>query len=828
MALDLQPVAPQLDLQPAASKLDLQPLPTSPVTDLQSSPKLDLQPVTSKLDLQPAGPKPDKSFKGFVHAVGEDLGNIGKGIMDTVKLPGKVLFGESGMNKEQLESGATGVATLALGGAPTKLAAGKILPKVEEGAVAAEKATPPVVHNVADDLFQNANMKTKDEIEMSQKLKTIQGIPPATFEKLQAYEESGKKLPLTPEEQQIYDTHFEPIARESKEHVEYLKSKGNNDYELGDENYTPRQVKGSGSPTDRILDRGEATKATKGKSISTFASATKGRSFFAVDTPAGRQVVYADKDGQIFPATIEEGKERVPIGFIDKGEKASAGGTAEILGKPTTLQTAKIPEIEAATKGGIEYHKNLLGTRVTNLMQLRRARRNTEMIERWKGDPEFAEQVRWKGASETPQDFRYVNGLPREFEGAKFSPALAEQLEDFLPRVKNDDALSKVEKVGRLTRASIFFWPITHMGNITYQYGMSKGLAGLANPLKLPSTVKNLASGFRAVATQNKEYMKYLGEGASLPYANEVAKQFPDELMRAMQGEVSRNPTGMQAIAKAFGYGNPVQMVKNIYAASNKALWSYGDALAIARIKDLEATGLSTKEAIKEAETVMPSYRVPSRVAGQRWLSQGLQNPLTAEFGRYQYNVLRSFAETWNKIKDPATRAKGLDQAAFVAFMAAVGYPLLDKLAQKVTSNPNAEFKKSGAGKVLQNALDVPEGKKNVRQAIMSSASPGMLTAPVEALMNTNLYTGGKIYNDQDLQQGHLGRVGSDLAGFAAGQVGPVQQGMNAAAGKSDAERFLEGLFMIQNPTPAQVNARQKAQNFLLKQQGRDVNKRGF
>lgn len=817
MALDLQLAAPQLDLQPAAPKLDLQPVPLSPQTDLEPTKKLDLQPVGSTL-------KPDKSFKGFVHAVGEDLGSIGKGIMDTVKLPGAILHGETKGSTEQYESGARDVAAMAISGPPVKLLAEKALPKV---AAAEEKAAgaPPVVEHTADDLFQNSNKNTADKIEMTQRLNQIQGVPEATFEKLQRYEESGKKLPLTPEEQAVYDQHFEPIARESKEHVEYLKSKGADT--LDAEDYTPRQVKGSGSPTDKIIDPNAKPPNVKGKSISTFASATKGRSFFAVETPEGRKVVYVDADGQIFNAERQpHPSNNPPIGFVEKGTKPGAGVDAEIMGKPTPLQTAKIPEIEAATKGGIEYHKNLLATRVTNLMQLRRARRNVEMIDKWKQDPEFNEHVAWKGSEETPQNFRSVDNLPREFEGAKFSPELAEQLEDFLPRIKNDDALSKVEKLGRFTRASIFFWPVTHMANISYQYGMSKGLAGLAT--KLPSTVKNIAAGFRAVVTQNKEYMKYLGEGASLPYANEVARQFPDELRRAMTGELTRNPQGMARIAQAFGYGNPIEMVKNIYKLSNKALWSYGDAMAIARIKDLEKTGLSTKEAIKEAERVMPSYRVPSRVAGQRWLSQGLQNPLTAEFGRYQYNILNSFAEVWGKIKDPATRAKGLDQAAFVAFMAAVGYPLLDKLAQKVTSNPNAEFKKSGAGKVLQNALDVPGGKKNVRQAVMSSASPGMLTAPLEGLMNTNLYTGGKIYNDRDLQQGNLGRVGADLAGFAAGQVGPLQSAQAAAAGKSDADRFLESLFMIQNPTPAQTNARLKAQGYAAKQQGRDANKRGF
>lgn len=784
---------------------------------------LSNDPLPPKTDAEPG--KPDKSFKGFVHALGEDLGNIGRGIKETVELPGAILHGEVQGNKEQLESGARDVAGMAISGPPAKLLAEKALPKAAEEKVTS--TTPPVVHNTADDLFQNANMKTKDEIEMSQKLKTIQNIPEQTFEKLQAYEESGKKLPLTPDEQKLYDTHFEPIARESKEHVEYLKSKGAEDYALQVDDYTPRVVKGAGTPLDTITGEKAAPKNTKGKSISTFASSTKNRNLFAIETPeGGRQIVHVDKEGKVFPAAIKEGEERVPIGFVED-KKPAAGVDAEILGKKVQLQTAKIPEIESATKGAIQYHKNLLGTRVTNLMQLRRARRNVEMIDRWKADPEFREHVRWKGSDEeTPKDFRYVNGLPKEFEGAKFSPHMAEQLEDFLPRIKNADALSKIEKVGRFTRASIFFWPITHMANITYQYGMSKGLAGIAG--KLPSTVKNLAAGFRAVATQNKEYQRYLAEGASLPYASEVAKKFPDELRRAMGVQLQQNPVEMSRIAKLFGYVNPAEMIKKIYATSNKALWSYGDALAIARIKDLEKTGLSTKEAIKEAERVMPSYRVPSRVAGQRWLSQGIQNPLTAEFGRYQYNVLNSFAEVWNKIKDPATRAKGLDQAAFVAFMAAVGYPLLDKVAQQVTSNPNAEFKKSGAGKVLQNALDVPEGKKNVRQAIMSSASPGMLTAPAEALLNTNLYTGGKIYNDQDLQQGKLGRVGSDLAGFAAGQVGPLQSAQAMANGKSDAARFLEGLMMIQNPTPAQVQAREKAKKYLAHQQQHDANKRGF
>ena len=144
-------------------------------------------------------------------------------------------------------------------------------------------------------------------------------------------------------------------------------------------------------------------------------------------------------------------------------------------------------------------------------------------------------------------------------------------------------------------------------------------------------------------------------------------------------------------------------------------------------------------------------------------------------------------------------RLHGLDQAAFVGMMMAVGYPLLDQLAKQIAGNQQATFERSGDAKVVQNFEDYLHGKKNLRQVFMSTFSPGMLTAPLELGFNTNFYTGGHIFKDKDLIHGRLLPVAKDIGKFGISQIAPAQNVLQNAEGE-DTDRQLENQFMIDVP----------------------------
>jgi len=752
----------------------------------------------------------------YVSFDAKKIGNVSKATLDTLH----DIYKETGVPPDQVFQDAKDHPEVA-----ADIAAGRVPGAYEslKEPVAEGKVEPKSVGDVSDELFRNANARTADKVELIQRLKSIQDVPEETFEKLQRYEQTPDKVALLPEEKELYDRVFAPIKEESNNLAKYIVEHGGEDIVLENEGYTPRQVKGGGGALDRLENPEVSDIKTKGKSLSTFASSAQNREFFGIDTPDGRKIVSVDKDGNIFDVGPKADE---PVGkLID--ENATAGSKVELLnhqGADLSLSHATIDEIEGASGGKIQYHKNLLGTRMTNLMELRNAARNIEMIEGWKKDPAMSDAVVWpKEEVKIPRGFVQISAssLPKEFHGAFFEPHIAEALEDFLPQIKDDTALNKIEKVGMFTRAAMFFNPIKHMANVTFQYLMSKGLAGTA--FHIPSTMENLHDAFNEVVNQGPQYQEMLRSGASLPYSKQIAAQFPDELQRAMGAAVDANPEMMSSISKLFGYANPINWVKAVYGVSSKVLWSYGDMLTMARINDLKDKGLSNEEAIREAERVMPDYRVPTRVAGSRVAAQALQSPMSAEFGRYQYNRLRSFGEVigdiFGKGNDIATRAHGVDQAMFVAVMMSIGYPLLDKLAQTITSNNQASIERSGDAKLVQNMIDWGHGKKDVHQVLMSTFSPGFIEPPLEMATNTNFYTGQHIVPENDLRQLNLKHIGYDMGAFALGQISPANEAMKGLEGKSDLEHFVEGQLMINNPTPQQLRGQNIRNKLATKEQ---------
>jgi hypothetical protein len=306
---------------------------------------------------------------------------------------------------------------------------------------------------------------------------------------------------------------------------------------------------------------------------------------------------------------------------------------------------------------------------------------------------------------------------------------------------------------------------------------------------------------------------------------------FNSELQRVMGADAQTHPGAFKEIANIFGYKKVEDMVQAVYRTSNKALWSYSDALSLTRIMELEASGLSRSQAIEKMEKVMPNYRVPTRVAGQRALSTTLQNPMFSYFGRYQYNRLKAYAniakDLAGKEKDTKTRAEALDKLAMLGFLATVYYPVMDQVYRKITGNQDASVTRPGMLAVPQAGEDIASGKKTYGQAAQTLVSPGILEAPLEMAMDKDFYTGKDIVDRQDLSEGNFGRAGYDFGKYALSKFSPAAD-VQGLMGKKDLPEFLGKQIGVNLPTDEELASIEKAKKYSRQQQKSDAKKRGF
>jgi len=675
-----------------------------------------------------------------------------------------------------------------------------------------------------DQLFQLESNRVADKLDVMKAVKKAPDVPPATWEKLYHHEENPEGVALTPEEKAVYDQHVAPLKAESDKLSQELEGFGY-DIPKDSKGYTPRYVAGKTRSFGEVLDqwkRGVESKFQGGsaaRSMRQTVDAQKSRRFYMAVSPDGEKVVvHVGKDGAVKgfdgsgdPATPDFAK-------FKPGQKLAAGAKVRVPSEGQTwrLEQATTKEIEdvAATR----YHKNVLANRLDNIAKLRSAVRNAKFIQAMKESPEWPNvAVKTSETLEAPTTNGRAWRVPKtpQFQGYYMEPTLADALDDAAGRTRDLDGIQNgLDKMGNMVKGSIFWNPIPHMRNVANHYFVEKGLVGTAT--SIPSTAKGLLRAARAVMTQNEDYMRSLRAGASLPYARYITADLHKALTTKLGEDVAANPKEWGRIAQIAGYANPVEMVKAIYKTSNKALWSFGDILSIARQSELAEKGVPFAQAIKQTEEHMPNYRVPGQVLGSRLMSQVLTSPVATMFGRYQYNRLASYMNmAKTMVADPSikNKAEALDKLAMLGVMLTLYYPALDKAWQAVTGNQNAKVTRPGAASVPQAAMDVASGEKGPAQGMQSVFSPGVVEAPIELYHGRYLWSGQPVAYPENLTDGHPDQFARDLGSWIGSKISPVGQAQRIVEGGQSAEQFALSQIGVSTPTDQQMANKAKYGN---------------
>jgi hypothetical protein len=420
---------------------------------------------------------------------------------------------------------------------------------------------------------------------------------------------------------------------------------------------------------------------------------------------------------------------------------------------------ATMDEIEANTD--IRYYRNPLINTIDEALKLRRVERNVQLLDhikkQMKGEG-MAFHYEWKaktsgggrqifgpGQSKIPEGFETVPNVP-QLEGWAFHPEVAEVFRDYYPG-KGTDLDNALGKLNRMMIGTLFITPIPHILNVGAHAWTGRGWDWLDIPgmrTDLAAIPRAYARGFTTgleaihqVWTKGEKYRDLLREGTGFMYGDTQVRNFLNVMLEKAGHEIVDNPDTFKSFSDAmglkdFGIHNAVALRNLIYGASNRSMWLVNDMFLMQRVLELQKKGMDVREAIYEAEKDIPNYRVPSRIMGNRGLSEVLRSRNFLVFGRYKYGQWKAlsgmFKDLVGKDASPEERLDALGKFLVTGLTMAAIFPAMDTMLQKVTNNKDARVRRPGPFAILDAFAEYGSGHKDWATAASSmvSEAPGI------------------------------------------------------------------------------------------------------
>ena len=587
-------------------------------------------------------------------------------------------------------------------------------------------------------------------------------------------------LDLNPKRQTWMQDVGLPIEKQNAEFYKELTDGG-----VPIEDYVSRSVKDKGGMLDRIA-QGIKSVGSKG-TLSKNAPQTKARTYMAIENANGDRHVVSVKGGQV---TVWNDGTPENIGTVDKSDGAQPFIDKD--GNEWKLKQATTKEIERDTD--TEYYHSYFASLLSANIQLSSAVRALRFLNEYKASPEFA-QTAWKGTPNYTEGRPEAQNLPPkgwqptklpQFAGYYFEPRTAEVLDEYADKLRGGQ-FGALNDVSRFLRAAYLLNPLVHPANVAASWAYEKGLSGFA-PWNVVTLYKTGTKAVRAVLSQNQDFLDALEAGGALQSHREdlrdIHKLFFDRLADGLDKKEPR----ILKVAQALGIdkGNLLNL---LHKPSSIAAWDSSDVLYLQAAYQYQAehSGVSLKDALKEAGRIIPEYRLPTRIADSRTLSKVMGNPLISWFGSYHYGLLKSFAEAGKSAlgaQEPAPGrtkaeevAKGWDRLAMLGLISFVLYPyIFDKAAKLATGDDHARMRRPGAAGYVDAAVQVAQGKQSASSAAQKVVTPSPLTkGAVELGFNRELYSGREIYDPTADWQTQTQQIGRYLLGDF-GQYGQYER----------------------------------------------------
>jgi hypothetical protein len=546
----------------------------------------------------------------------------------------------------------------------------------------------PLVQGVSDDLFKLRQNTVADRAEISNYLDKMpeQFRTPEVQERWYHAMENPKAMEkMAPEERQAFTQFVEPMRKELSDLYAKVKQYG---YPVEDDTYVHRVVKGHAPTYDSMS--GDAYNPIVGtKSLPQSTSALKGRKFFALEDAQGvRHVVSQGGDGV---RVWNDGKPtKLNVDELTPGAQVEAGG------KRWTAKQATTQEIEGNTP--VKYYKNATVNTADALSRMRQVSRNIDYLEELKKSPKFLNYARRVDGNSPPPRGWKESKLP-QLRGWVLEPKLRAAFDDFYkPGV---EGLEGLRKINQFATASIFWQPLPHIENVAAHWFVGRGWDWI-KPRPIRHFANDAGRAIRAVVTQNEDYQKLLRQGSGLVYGGIKNGDFYQAMAKRFGMEIEKDQERWGALRKVPGFDQIADKTAWWYKQVNKVLWQTGDMFMAHRVFELERKGMSTAEAIKEAEKHIPNYRIPTEVVGSRTFSNIMQEPALTIFSRYHYGMWKSYTNMLGDLAKGTGKEKleSIGNLAALGFLMYMVYPAIDYAIQKITGDSSAKKLRRGAASV--------------------------------------------------------------------------------------------------------------------------------
>ena len=519
------------------------------------------------------------------------------------------------------------------------------------------------------------------------------------------------------------------------------------------------------------------------KSLKTNAAALKQRNYYVAEGPAGNREVISKADGGYTLWKNHQGQ------FVAEPDiPIKPKETLSIGGQDHTIKEATTREIEAhanfSTGEAAKYYHNPVLSAMDELLSLREMQRHLQFMDSLKTNGKFLRYAT------TNRQFAELNGWKK----TTLPGFDTFYMDDPLRRVFNDyhhtgfgdnEALAHLRNFSQQVTKTMFWNPIPHAANVFWHWWVGRGWDWMPGTGGYRSLLKHTTESMKSVMSQD-DFAKQLNKsGAAMMYSRLLTRDFMPNMAKALGMDIKQNPSRWDPITKALGVNIP-QLTETIYRGSSHAMWSFSDILLQTQVRRNMELGMDTEEAISHAERHIPNYRIAPELIGSgpvsRILSKVMQDSAVSAFGRYHVGVFNSMAHIVKGLATgtPAERTEAMGNVFALGLFAFVAKPILDAAVQYVSGNKNAETIPRGPLAPLENARDVLRGRKDLGQAINSSATVApYLNAILETYHNKD-WAGRAITEPGDWQKiipKKAANVGKSLG--AVGRIG-VQEGEHA------------------------------------------------
>ena len=538
---------------------------------------------------------------------------------------------------------------------------------------------------------------------------------------------------LSKADREIYDKYVKPMMDEESELYNRIRNISPDD-PVANEFHAARMSAQKGWWA-RALEGLTSNPGTGG--LMSKPSALKGRTMFQIRGTDGKvHIVHQGSDGTI---TLWNDKKASTFGVQKEGLKIGDKINGWVVEDVKNQR-----DIERHTN--VKYVDNPAFVNGTKVVELKRYEAQLKALD------EIMKSDVWKNNT-SPSDnplpghvfLRNGDRVPMLKKFA-FARDLAYELDDFLKPGPQPGSLSHtIMSINNMATKLFMLIPFVHMDNESVHWITSQGLSGMVSRDK----TGNLLKGFQDVTRLSSEYREVAKAGGSLMYPRTKYDHMATEYLNKITASALVNPKFIEQL-KQIGLV-PLDFMDKVSQLSQNSMWLYRDALYMSIIRDHMSKGKNLQDAIKETDKYMPPYVVPTKVFGNRALAEAMQNPMISQFSAYHHGALSAIGNTLVNLASKGKRMEGLDHLAAYTFMLAAVYPLIDKMYQWTTGNPNEQIRRAGPFSYMKGAVDVFQGKTTPESYAQTMFTPAMVPyALYQTATNVDTFRKKEISNSQD------------------------------------------------------------------------------